>query len=211
MTPTQAIAPKILKAATEKLAACSEFPERLGWWLQHGHSSERWVQFEWAYRLQEVLGAAFSVLCEHRRLDVSLVGAANGNVPLWEAEPIAGVELKWWGNWWVDMKAVEELAADLAKVEVRDCPAAAVLLLLVVDPKENPTHQWISQQIARGRGVSSVAQVRERYLSRLNRIWDFDTQIDLPFAESLQAASLHVFVFFNQRARAADKATNAAV
>jgi hypothetical protein len=98
MTPAGAIGPSILEAATRRLVGCADFGPRLHWWLQRGHSCERWLQFEWAYRLeQEVRPAGFAVICEHCRLDVSLV-TVGGLLPFWKQQPAAGIELKWWGN-----------------------------------------------------------------------------------------------------------------
>lgn len=108
------------------------------------------MQFEWAYQLQKVVRPSFVVLCEHRVTDANLVAPAASGIrrplvdvslvkspaadPVWEGLPHAGIELKWWGNWWVNKISIASLEADLRKVEAYSFPAATVLLFLHVGP-----------------------------------------------------------------------------
>ena len=204
MTPAQAIARSPIEAATRQLVACSEFEPRLGWWLQRGHSSERWIQFEWAYQLQQEVSPEFAVPCEHRRLDVSLVRNA-GPYPFCTANPVAGVELKWWGNWWVDKRAVNELEGDLKKVHAPTghYPAVALLLFLLVEPiakDKDPVRAWIQEQIDNGKGVTDIPTLRRR-LSTLSRSPDFEFNVKVACGSSFANASLHGFAFSNEFAR----------
>lgn len=192
-----AIAKGNLGAATRQLAGCADFVPRLWWWLQGGHSSERWLQFEWAYQLQHVVAPAFRVLCEHRRLDVSLV-SAGALPPLWQADPEAAVELKWWGNWYVDGKAVNELQGDIGKVDARQYPAVALLLFLRVETvADDPVRSWIPKQITRRRGVSDVQELRQAYLSKIRKPC-FEFEVSLTCSSLFAQASMHGLAFPNR-------------
>ncbi len=204
MTPAQAIAPQIIGTASGKLTQAAEFGSRIAWWLRHGYSSERWVQFEWAFRLQAEVGVNFVVLCEHRRVDITLVRTSAAGTPPWAFSPEAGIELKWWGNWYVNDRSLAGFKADIEKVNAYPFPAAAVLLFLMVDPVADAGHyQWIRQQIESGIGVRDVAALRDGYFKPLGLQPDKETVAAVPRQPDLGQPTLHTFIFYNGKARLA--------
>jgi hypothetical protein len=200
MTPAQAIAPQVLKSVSDDLVASPQFCERLEWWLQGGHSSEKWVQFEWAFRLQAKVKPQFAVLCEHDQLkDITLVPANTEISPLFNAAPVAGIELKWWGNWWVDNIAVKNLECDLQKVDGYELPAAALLLFLRVKPAASALHhRWIHEQV---HNVNTFEALQGGLLSTLSKKADFAAVAKIEGGPELEEASLHTLVFYNHHAR----------
>ena len=97
MKVLELMSPERLQSATAALADDSTFAERVAWWLRGAHASEHWFQFEWAYRFQQEMPPEWSVICEVQRVDVAIRELGMHSGP-----PVAGVEIKWYGNWWVD-------------------------------------------------------------------------------------------------------------
>ncbi len=94
--------------------------KRLLWWLQNGHSCERWFQFEWAYKLESVLENkyknAYSVGCERDRIDIVIYRQPfKPERPLNEQTIFAGIELKWCGNW-ATKSSIAETQKDLENI-----------------------------------------------------------------------------------------------
>ena len=92
---------EIIDETTKKFADDPEVAKRLLWWLQNGHSCERWFQFEWAYKLESVLESkyknTYSVGCERDRIDIVIYRQPfDPERPLYEQNIFAGIELKWW-------------------------------------------------------------------------------------------------------------------
>jgi hypothetical protein len=87
-----------------------------------------------AFGLQDEVNPEFAVLCESQRIDIAVVPATTSGEPLWRKLPIAGIELKWWSNWYVDDKNLSDLANDLNRVDQYQFPAVALLLFLMVEP-----------------------------------------------------------------------------
>ena len=75
---------------------------KLEWWLQRGHSCERWLQFEWAFLLQRALGDRFVVACEIDYVDVVCFRRPFDILPVWKNTPSAALEVKFYGNSWFD-------------------------------------------------------------------------------------------------------------
>lgn len=153
----------IINKATEKFACDIEAGKRLSWWLLNGQSCERWVQFEWAYRLQEVLRTNLFpntyVGCEKNFIDVVLYDGSpfDPSKNDWQqlGDIKAGIELKWFGSWSFDMQySIKPLKDDLKKINDESkylFPALALAIVLVAKPKaagSSPTpYAWISRKV----------------------------------------------------------------
>lgn len=209
MTPADAIGPSLVEAATRRLATCPDFVPRLRWWLRRANSTERWIQFEWAYRLeQELPRKGYIVVCEQNYVDISLFEATP--TPYWTSKPAAQVELKWWGNWWVeDSPWLPDLERDLNKVDGYRHPGAALLLFLRIDPGPDHDVAWIADWVTKGKGVRDEAELERRFLSKLPRKWDSHFFVDLTCGLSFASATLHGYTFYNDPARIALKASGA--
>lgn len=190
------IRPRDLADASRALAEAPEFAERIRWWLLHGHACEGWVRFEWAYRLQTAVGDSLAVLGEHRVVDVTLVHRSDDGEPLWHKDPAARIELKWYGNWWVDH--FEGVRHDLEKTDRASVPAAAVLLFLAVavDPSSR-SHAWLRKQIAGARGRIGWAEARAALMENVGEP-DHEAFVDVEPAAPLRSIRLHTITFLNQ-------------
>lgn len=152
MKAPELISPERLQSATASLVDDSTFAERVAWWLRGAHASERWFQFEWAYRFQQEMPPEWSVLCEVQNVDVVIRELGMHSGP-----PVAGVEIKWYGNWWVDdLGKVEE---DIGKADGYDFPAAAALFFLDVTTTSDAVGlSWLPDQVPR-LGISEPPNV----------------------------------------------------
>lgn len=183
-----------LENASKKLAALADFGPRLRWWLLGGHSAERWIQFEWAFQLHQLLEPQFAVLCEIDRVDIAIVDASSKTVPLWKNEQHARIELKFWGNWWVSAKQGADLQIDREKIDNYNMPAVAVVLFLTVEMDELPdTHKWIREQIEAGSGVKDV----NGWLEGVKQDPDEMYVTDVGCGHDLPGVKLHTLVFCN--------------
>jgi hypothetical protein len=63
----------------------------------------------------------YAAICEKSWIDIAIV-RPNGERPLWDLPTSAGIELKWYGNWFFD--SFEGVKDDIAKVEQFHFPAA---------------------------------------------------------------------------------------
>jgi hypothetical protein len=152
----------IIGRATQEFASDPKISKRLSWWLLHGQSCERWVQFEWAYRLQGVLQKEFPstyVGFERYRIDVVIYKGPPYDISTnaWQQlqDIKAGIELKWFGSWAFDIKySIDEFKEDIKKIKGETkypFPALALAIFLVAKPKaatgSPDPYAWISKQV----------------------------------------------------------------
>ncbi len=151
------INPEIIDETTKKFADDPEVAKRLLWWLQNGHSCERWFQFEWAYKLESVLESRYqnacSVGCERDRIDIVIYQRPfpKPELPLYQQTISAGIELKWCGNW-ATASSIADTRKDLQNIlqdTKYNCPVLALSFWLFVTPSEtnDPLYSWIAKQI----------------------------------------------------------------
>ena len=194
MTHSKALTLKDLEEASKKLAAVADFGPRLRWWLLGGHSAERWIQFEWAFRLHQLLESKFAVLCEIDRVDISIVDACTKPEPLWKKDPGAKIELKFWGNWWVKAKQRADLKTDLEKINGYEVPAVAVVLFPMVEKGSLPGHEWIREQIEARSGVKDIPGLLKKLQQEPDKI--YETAVDC--GHESPSAKLYTLVFCNK-------------
>ena len=199
--PAITISKKNLAATAECLRRSPLFVPRLEWWLLGGHSSERWLQFEWAYWLHQRIQPDHAALCEINRVDVSIVPVDPKLDTLWEERPEARIELKWWGNRWVDEKSIAVLRADVDKVGEFRCPAAAILLFLEVDPLPTSRHHaWLARQIAQKHGVSGLDGLESRLAENLGSEVNYLSTTVFDGGALGPRVELHTLGFYNEAA-----------
>ncbi len=193
MFDASTIAPDVILRATQALVGSNEFAPRIAWWLRNAHSAERWLQFEWAYRFQGQLDDTVSVVCELGRVDVTV---RRGAYPFSGA--LSGLELKWYGSWWVDDLA--QVRADIEKVRASEFPAAALLFFLWVDPTDRTEwHDWIGSQTRR-LGVPSIDNFTVLVEARLG-LPSLTFEVELPDHPEIEGASLLCYSWYNRLAR----------
>lgn len=151
---------EIIAETTKKFACDHELAKRLLWWLQNGHSCERWFQFEWAYRLKLVLESkyknTYSVGCERDYIDIVIYQQPFTQhpfteLPLNKQNVFAGIEIKWCGNW-ATASSIAETQKDLANMHKGIkyfTPVLALSFWLFITPSESngPLYSWIAKQI----------------------------------------------------------------
>lgn len=190
MEAKELISPPRLRGATFALAKDAPFADRLAWWLRGAHAAERWFQFEWAYRLQDEVTPDWSVVCEVQTVDVVVRPVRDDSAP-----PAAGVEIKWYGNWWVDDLSM--VRSDIDKIgNNQDVPCAAALFFLDVEPKPDVEWlAWLPTQRKRRGTMESPSTLVSRCIDQ-----PADDRFDCPLAAhpAFDAGVLWCFVWYNK-------------
>lgn len=167
---------------------------RLVWWIRHGFACERWFQFEWSYRLSEYLSNTYEVGCEHKRMDIAIFKKQGID---WE-KPSAGVEIKWFGNWWVDT-TFKTLQADIEKVSKHDFPALALAVWFFVKPKTMVTsYKWIESQIEK-KGLLRIVDLQSKVVKNLGRKPSVELTVSCNAHTDFNKLDLHVMGFPNDK------------
>jgi len=146
----------ILTRVLQQFAEDDRIVERPAWWAQHGHSCERWLQFELAFLLnQELRSTYYAVGCERNYVDIVIFSAADPESPFSKQIPLADIELKWYANWWFKDEGAW-LLNDVEKIDGYLRPALALGVWLFVTPKSNASrYRWILEQVNKGIGVKT--------------------------------------------------------
>ena len=187
--------------------------QKLEWWLQHGHACERWFQFEWAFCLQQVLKTEFFVACEKDWADIVCFRRPVEEFPLWENKPSHAVEIKFYGNWWVD-KSFGAAKVDLDKIEwirknkqskeKRDYPAASFMFVLFVKTGQNSkVHEWIQKQVDDEHGVKGVTDFESALNASIEREPNVKTTHHGKPTDCLTSVQMRTYGYYNSAARAA--------
>lgn len=159
MTSKHPVTQQVIATAIKQLADDCKFVERLAWWAQHAHASERWIQFELAFLIDRALSPKYAAGCERGYVDIVIYDGADAVGTLWLQAPHSGVELKWYANWWFKDRGAG-LLADVAKTVDLDRPTLALGIWLFAIPKSgSPRYRWILEQAARI-GVATPDDVR---------------------------------------------------
>jgi hypothetical protein len=195
------ISQDVFKRALVKLAGDANVVDRLVWWSQHAHSSERWLQFELAYRLEQELSLHHAVGCERGFVDIVMYDGADLPDPFWTRQPVAGIELKWYANWWFKDRA-SGLVKDKAKTDRYNFPALALGVWLFAEPARNCSsrYRWINRAIAKGHGVRSADVVRATLHPTLGSP-DVDIQASCVAPAEFAQMFLLAIGYFNNAAR----------
>src|SRR5436190_23638960 len=91
---------KVISDVTREFLNVPGCSAKLAWWLQDGHACERWLQFEWAYLLQNALRQRYVVACEVDRVDIVCYPEPFDPLAGWKTDPGAAIEVKFDGTWW---------------------------------------------------------------------------------------------------------------
>ena len=182
-------------------------PDKLAWWLLFAHSSERWLQFEFAYALDILTRDRFHVACEQERADIVFYPRPVP-FPLWKNTPAAKMELNWCGNGYADCKTFRDIAADVRKVDQYEVPSLAIAVWFLTRADDSaPEYAWIEEQTRR-KGVSDAADIigrLSRACGRGEEDWRPDFRITVPVAAPGGFVLLEflAFSFWNASAKAA--------
>jgi len=152
----------VLSRVLKRLAKDQRVVNRLAWWAQYGYSCERWFQFGLAFLLDKALAPDYAVGCERNRVDIVIYDAADPKSQFSKQIPLAGVELKWYANWWFKDKGAG-LLKDVEKIAKPKYPRPALALgvWLFVTPSRNSfRHRWVLEQVNKGIGVKTRRKVR---------------------------------------------------
>lgn len=175
--------------------------KRLSWNALGGHSAERWLQFELAFRLNQLVGRKLAALCELNRRDIAIVSRPRDANAIWKQPIRFAIELKWVGNWYTQSYTFKGINADAAKVKGNDTPSMALVVWTWVKP--DPSHRvygWISEQIANGTGVETVNDIRQ--LMKVKCPEPFDEIRELKYSPMVgfEEAKLLAFTYRNRLA-----------
>ncbi len=196
MTDNEAISIQMLRRATEATARAPQFEEKITWWLQGAHAAERWFQFEWAFQLQQALKSRYMVVCEKNWVDVVCIRPPF-KLPF---DIEAGLEIKFFGNWWVDEGLLDKAADDIQKVAKYPFPAAALIFLLVVKPVASAL-KWVKEQIDKGKGVNNEYDFVQRLVQRARQPPHEKLYVPLRPSVQLSNGLLLVAVYYNSACR----------
>jgi hypothetical protein len=190
-----------VSAVLRELSDDPAIVDRLGWWAKHAHASERWFQFELAYHLQGYLGDGYAVGCERKYVDIVFYPLPARTAPLWENEYAAGIEVKWFANWWIGDRAAE-LAKDVAKIERYPFPALALGVWWIAWPAEtSPYHRWIRVAADSGAGARDLQQVQASVDASVPRKADFQVEVPCRDHSDFESLSLWAVGYWNEHAR----------
>ena len=149
-------------SALNDFVAQQALMDKIHWWLVRAHSVERWFQFEYAFFLDKHLAGRFAAVCEVQRADIVLYPAhlPASHLPIWKNSPVGKIELKVNGNWYVVGNTFAVIAADVAKVDHYNVPAAALVIWVIAVPKNGSSiYRWIERQIANKTGTQDLATI----------------------------------------------------
>jgi hypothetical protein len=194
-----------ISAAVRGLASDSEVTERFAWWAQHAFSSERWIQFELAFRLDRELETRASVGCEKNWCDIVIYAPTTGMEWIDAARYSAAIELKWYANWWVkDSGAL--FRDDVRKVRDYTMPALALCLALIAWPKEAASryqrYSWIRDAVGNRNGVQTADEVQGILQSTIPEEPDIREVVPCHPHDDFEVLSLLVLGYLNDPARA---------
>ncbi|WP_028322739.1 hypothetical protein [Desulfatiglans anilini] len=201
MEPFAPFSKPVLQQALEEISRDPAVVERLAWWSRHAHSTERWLQFELAFRLERLLGGVWYVGCERHYIDL-VYYRSDAAIPLWSSEYAAGIELKWYANWWLKDEGAG-FRDDEAKIATYRIPAAALAVCLVAWPRDTCRElSWIREAVKRADGARSIAEVRSLLTRQLRRPADFDFEIECLPHKDFESMRLLILGCYNDAARA---------
>jgi hypothetical protein len=190
-----------ISAVLRELGDDPSIVDRLAWWARYAHASERWLQFELAYRLQGLLGDRYAVACEQRRVDIVFYRLPAQAAPLPRNEYAAGIELKWFATWWIGDCAAK-LAKDVAKVEQYQFPALALGIWWIAWPSEaSPYHRWIREAADNGAGTRDLQQIQSSVDASVPRKADFEVETPCRHHSDFESLSLWAVGYWNEHAR----------
>ncbi|MBL9123652.1 MAG: hypothetical protein JNG90_08465 [Planctomycetaceae bacterium] len=183
--------------------------KRLGWWLCNPWSIERWLQFEYAFCLSQILGPEYCVSCEDKYVDIVVKHRGEAREGIRKDEPLAGIELKVRGNWYLRNPTYTfgGIASDIAKISKLRHPSVALVIWFVVLPKSDcGDYALITNQLA-GRAETSAMRegqvdfgsLFERYRLKQDRPSDL-SEIGEPInleVEGFDRFSVHLFAARN--------------
>jgi len=169
---------------------------RIAWLAKRGFSSERWFQFEYAYRLERLLLGEYAVGCEETgRRDIVLRSLGSQSTDL-------ATEIKWYASWYIREEQVAGFVNDIKKVESYTCPALALCVCLMAQPRSgSESYSWILDQTKKGWGVRTREEL-------IKRIWNpqlgpRDIEVECPCLPhpEFEQLSLFALAYRNDAAR----------
>jgi hypothetical protein len=131
------------------------------------------------------------VECEVERVDVVVRPESTSD------SPSVGVEIKWYGNWWMDDLPGVQL--DIEKINEKQYPSAAILFFLKVSPSNSARElAWMSEQIPRQGTNQDLADLVHEHIKRS---LDHRGSLALPSHQAFDRASLQYAVWYNDAYR----------
>ena len=154
----------LLSSAFKTMVAAPGLEDRMRWWLVWPHSAETWFQFEYAYHLNEVFRGEHWVHCEIRsadrtRADLAIFSSLPSEESPEKWAPVAKIELKVSGNWYITQTGVE---GDVNKIDKDAVPSMAICLWTLVKPSpEAPKGRYsvIERQMSNGTGTTDAGEI----------------------------------------------------
>lgn len=193
-----------LKRAFCALLEQPQIADQLSWWLLHGASIERWVQFELGFELSKLLTASHVVGCEQMWSDFVFHKKPIQDPPCWMHSPIAVAELKVRGNWHSsEGYAFDGIKQDIDKVRECKVPAAVLAIWFFARAShDNKCAHWVNNQqdreAKRQKGVANSEELNIRFRK-------YGIEMESICEKQLQVPGFDVFtaaLFMHQNARA---------
>jgi hypothetical protein len=197
-----ALSSSVLKAAFRSVVLQNDFVDKIRWWLICPHAAERWLQFELAYRLNCLYDEKFVAACETDKWADIAVFSPPSAFPLWNSEnkPVAKLELKMLGNWWISNHEINGIKSDIQKVEGYDQPSAAIVFTTVFRaPADNVQHKALMDQVAACK-TARFEDVQRR-LDSLNLLHIDQVAVPAEAAKGLDFLAFHMLAYPNTPAK----------
>jgi hypothetical protein len=144
---------KLLATAFQSVVTGPDFAKKIEGWLISPHAAERWLQFELAYALNSACEGKMVVACEVKRADFAVFDQQLSS-PIWNHPPLALMEFKMYGNWYVQDEQRDNLLRDFDKTNELDIPGMALLTYIeVAGCAKSDSYDWCFDQIPKaGKG-----------------------------------------------------------
>jgi hypothetical protein len=193
-----------LAAAVKQMLDVPYGIEKIEWWLQFAHANERWLQFELGFWLSKQLGDGYAVGCEQNYVDLVIFERKPDVFPLWNNFPIANLELKCPGNWYVIKDVFPNIEADVRKIEKTELPGIAMVIWFFACPNKSAhPYSWITEQIeVKKQGLDSPKAIEDRmkdeFEGKFQKIGSWQSA---KATDAFDVHEAHLYCFQNEAAR----------
>ncbi len=160
---------RLLKESLTDLTGKLWFQEKLAWAIRFKSSWERQMQADWAFQIDRQLKITTRD-CSYFTAVEQGPGQSKVDIGLRKAQSdvlLSGVELKVWGNWYVNSgDQIKNFLDDVQKVDRYKFPAAAVAMCIFADPDQDTAAETHWRGLGSSNRVNNDCELLDRFQAR---------------------------------------------